>query len=76
MALLQASSSTMIAALPCSARSLRRTAQFTARTPVAAPAELSQPQRTFRSQYGHRRSTVAQAADMQQAGGLQLVFIR
>jgi hypothetical protein len=68
MALLQASSTAMIAALPCSASSMRRPAQTAARTPVAAPAALTQPQRTPRAQFGHRRSTVAQAANMADAG--------
>jgi thioredoxin 1 len=68
MALLQASSAPMIAALPCSATCVRRPAQIAARTPVAAPAALTQPQRTFRAQHGHRRAAVAQAANMAEAG--------
>lgn len=68
MALLQVSSTPMIAALPCSTNSVRRPAPTAARTPVAAPAALTQPQRPSRAQYGHRRCTVAQAANTAEAG--------
>ncbi len=64
----------MIAALPCSTNSVRRPAQTAARTPVAAPAALTQPQRPSRAQYGHRRCTVVQAANMAEAGAGALLL--
>ena len=74
MALLQVSSTPMIAALPCSTNSVRRPAPTAARTPVAAPAALTQPQRPSRAQYGHRRCTVAQAANTAEAGAGALLL--
>lgn len=72
MALLQAStSSLMIPSLPCSASSVRRPAQI-ARTSGAAPTALPQPQRTFRAQFGQRRSAVPQAAKTSDASALSL----